>query len=292
MSLNTAHANNGVLIYSGEIILLFCDNISMEFSGQDRPEFKGVKGGRLYLTTHRMIFNTLGGKDKMQSFSFPFGLLKDVELEQPMFGANYLKGKVRAQPDGGFVGEAKFKLHFKHGGAIEFGQSMQQAAALVNRHHPYGEAPPAYQSPSGPWHAAPPPAYSGPNAGYYGWVPPTDVFPNAPPANSVFMADMPPPYPGLNTGAPGYAPYHQYPQQQPTSGHDAKAAEAAASGTAYYDPNTSYAYVPPPYVIRSQGIFDTVFLYNNNLFSFLFLFLQSHEAPPSYEDSKDSKKFK
>jgi hypothetical protein len=29
---------------------------------------------------------------------------------------------------------------------------------------------------------------------------------------------------------------------------DAKAAEAAASGTAYYDPNTHYAYVPPAYV--------------------------------------------
>lgn len=69
------------------------------------------------------------------------------------------------------------------------------------------------------------------------------------------MTDMPPPYPGINTGS-GYKP----------SGHgkfyfienfshlsyylfiDAKAAEAAASGTAYYDPNTHYAYVPPAYV--------------------------------------------
>lgn len=34
---------------------------------------------------------------------------------------------------------------------------------------------------------------------------------------------------------------------------DAKAAEAAASGTAYYDPNTHYAYVPPAYV--SQRVY-------------------------------------
>ena len=65
-------------------ILLFCDNVTMEFSGQvisqeqemgegagagagagegffftfqDGREFKGSKQGRLYLTTHRMIFN-------------------------------------------------------------------------------------------------------------------------------------------------------------------------------------------------------------------------------------------
>ena len=47
-----------------------------------------------------------------------------------MFGANYIKGKVRAQPDGGWVGEVKFKLHFKHGGAIEYGQAMLQAASI------------------------------------------------------------------------------------------------------------------------------------------------------------------
>lgn len=50
----------------------------MEFHGQDQPEFKGSKHGRLYLTTHRMIFNAKESKDKMQSFSFPFVTLKDV----------------------------------------------------------------------------------------------------------------------------------------------------------------------------------------------------------------------
>ena len=41
MSLNTAHANGGVLIHAGESILLFCDNVEIEFSGQDAKEFKG-----------------------------------------------------------------------------------------------------------------------------------------------------------------------------------------------------------------------------------------------------------
>ena len=47
-----------------------------------------------------------------------------------MFGANYIKGKVRAQPNESWVGELKFKLHFKHGGAIEYGQAMIKAASL------------------------------------------------------------------------------------------------------------------------------------------------------------------
>lgn len=53
-----------------------------------------------------------------------------MELEQPVFGANYIKGKVRAQPNGNWVGEAKFKLQFKHGGAIDFGQAMLRAARM------------------------------------------------------------------------------------------------------------------------------------------------------------------
>nr|CAG4638623.1 EOG090X0ADZ [Cyclestheria hislopi] len=257
MSLNTAHANNGVLIYAGECILLYCDNVTMEFSGQDRIEFKGSKNGRIFLTTHRMIFNNLNAKDQLMSFSFPFFTLKEITIEQPMFGANFIKGKVRAQPNGGWVGEAKFKLHFKHGGAIEYAQSMLQVAKMASRNSPATEAPPPYQPPTGQWYNAPPPSYTPPNGGYYGWVPPRDVFPNAPPAESVYMTDMPPPYPGIYSGATGY-------NSTPFSGHDAKAAEAAASATAYYDPNKpNYAYVPPP---------------------------AYSEAPPSYDESK-SKKF-
>lgn len=50
----------------------------MEWSGQENPAFKGTKHGRIYLTTHRMIFNSKDGRDSMQSFSFPFITLSDV----------------------------------------------------------------------------------------------------------------------------------------------------------------------------------------------------------------------
>lgn len=102
----------------------------MEFHGNEQAEFHGKKIGKLYLTTHRMVFNVKDSRDKMQSFSFPFVTLSNVELEQPVFGANFIKGKVRAQPNGNWIGEAKFKLMFKTGGAIDFGQAMLRAAQM------------------------------------------------------------------------------------------------------------------------------------------------------------------
>lgn len=47
-----------------------------------------------------------------------------------MFSANFIKGKVGAQPNGNFIGEVKFKLTFKSGGAVQYGQAMLHAARL------------------------------------------------------------------------------------------------------------------------------------------------------------------
>ncbi|KRG06529.1 WW domain-binding protein 2 isoform X4 [Drosophila mojavensis] len=208
MSINTAHANNGVLIHAGEYILLHSDSVSMEFSGQDNDLFRGSKQGRVYLTSHRMIFNSKKPSDVMQSFSAPFVALSDVEIEQPVFGANYIKGKVRAQPNGNYVGEVKFKLYFKSGGAIEYGQALLRAAktAQSNFHRGglAGDDPPPY-APAGAWHEAPPPAYQ-PPPGYYGWLPQHDAF-SGPAPNTVFISDNPPPYPGIRTSSTQYYYY-------------------------------------------------------------------------------------
>lgn len=47
-----------------------------------------------------MIFHSKEAKDTLQSFSMPFYTMKSVELEQPVFGANYIKGKVNAEANG------------------------------------------------------------------------------------------------------------------------------------------------------------------------------------------------
>lgn len=132
-------------------ILLFGDDVTMEFN-RSEAAFKGTKKGRIYLTTHRMIFNSKK-KDPMMSFSFPFVALKmvfifccilinkietqllfifllQVKLKQPVFGANYIEGVVEAQPNGNWNGEAKFKLMFNVGGAIDFCEAMFKATKL------------------------------------------------------------------------------------------------------------------------------------------------------------------
>ena len=237
MSLNTAHVSGGVLIHNGERILLYCKDVTLDFhnvSDSNSSSIKGSRQGKLYLTTHRMIFQNKSSKDKLISFSFPFCTLDGVELEQPVFGANYIKGKVTAQPDGGWTGEAKFKLHFKSGGAIEYGQAMLQAAKLAARAANFPQAPPPY-SPPGSYYMAPPPAYSAPNEGYYGWIPPTNVFPDRP-TDDVYMSEQPPPYPGIVNNyaeAPSAPPVNNqyYPQNQPAN--------------AYYQPhNPGMAYIP------------------------------------------------
>lgn len=47
-----------------------------------------------------MIFNNKDAKDALQSFSMPFFTMRELELEQPVFGANYIKGHVKAEPNG------------------------------------------------------------------------------------------------------------------------------------------------------------------------------------------------
>ena len=45
------------------------------------------------------------GNDALKSFAMGFLSMKGVELEQPIFGANYLKGIVVAEPTGKWTGE-------------------------------------------------------------------------------------------------------------------------------------------------------------------------------------------
>ncbi|KAL3214477.1 hypothetical protein MRX96_034893 [Rhipicephalus microplus] len=270
MSVNSAHAPGGVLIFKGEFILLYCDGVELTFEGSDAHQFHGTKKGRIYLTTHRMVFTNSNSKDFLQSFSFPFFTMSNLGLEQPIFGANYIKGTVKAEQNGNWTGKCTFKLKFMKGGAIEFGQAMMEAGKTASQ-HAAGMAPPPYFPPPGPYYCPPPPAYTPSQGVDYGFNIPYDVFPDAPPANSVFMSDMLPPYPGVN-GPPQYYPGGGYPAGAPPSypngappsgpapapgfnvaGYAAAAAMAkaaeASQNSAYYNPaKTGSMYVPaaPP----------------------------------------------
>uniref|UniRef100_A0A669PV60 WW domain binding protein 2 n=1 Tax=Phasianus colchicus TaxID=9054 RepID=A0A669PV60_PHACC len=158
MALNRNHSEGGgVIVNNSESVLMTYDHVEMTFSDiEPMPEaFKGTKKGSVFLTPYRVIFVSKG-KDALQSFGMAFYLLKDCEIKQPVFGANYIKGTVKAEAGGGWEGSATFKMTFTAGGAIEFGQRMLQVASQE-----FYPAPPMGGADMGYMHLPPPP-YPGP----------------------------------------------------------------------------------------------------------------------------------
>ncbi|KAH9402119.1 WW domain binding protein 2 [Tyrophagus putrescentiae] len=238
---NTSHhQSGGVVLFSGELILLFCDNVNVTL-----PQTSQEDTGRLYLTTHRMIFTSKSMKGSLKSFSAPFYSMHDLKLEQPIFGANYIKGQVNdAQTSNSVV----FKLKFNSGGAIEYGQALQ-SAARVTRNNAAQNAftpPPAYTASAAQYYQAPPNVYQ--PAYNCGFVLPTDVFNQPPPAGFVYTSEAPPPYPGLApVPAPGanYPPGGQPGGYQPANYPPANGYPPSQAGG--YPPAQSGGYPPGPY---------------------------------------------
>jgi hypothetical protein len=219
MSVNTANTpdGRGVLIYNGEMILIYTKEVHLSFDGNSNPLFKGKKHGNLYLTSHRIIFINTTGNDPLRSFSMPFHSMKNVQLQQPIFGANYLSGSAFGQSNGGFTGEVQWKLTFNKGGCIDFGQALLKANDMANSFRPH-DAPPAYAPPAGTYYA-PPPSYYTPQGGQYNGFQAPAAFPDQPPEGSVFMYEQPPPYSGMGPDRPpnpiGFV--SPVPNQQPSA---------------------------------------------------------------------------
>lgn len=118
----------------------------------------------------------------------PFMCMRNIDIEQPVFGANFIKGEVRAEQGGRWDGTAKFKLWFNNGGAIEFGQCLLNAGRLASQVRAAQQfvATQMQSVYGGNIYPAPPPAYTTLNANSYGWVP-LERFPDRPQANDVFM---------------------------------------------------------------------------------------------------------
>ncbi|XP_056608907.1 postacrosomal sheath WW domain-binding protein [Triplophysa dalaica] len=241
MALNSNHhPNGGVLINTGESILRDCKNVELSFSDvtPKNEVFRGTKKGSVYLTQYRVLFVSSHMKEKFCSFMFPYYLMKNCSIEQPVFAANYIQGLIKAEAGGGWEGQANFKMCFPSGGAIELGQHLFKLASNASR------APVSYNS-NGAFglaggmngYASPvmPQPYPYPSMPQAGFTHPPGVYPSAP----VYMPP-PPPYPG--------------PPQDwcvpPVAPGNAKAAEAASS--AFYNPSNPHGVYmptdqPPPY---------------------------------------------
>ncbi|KAJ1130150.1 hypothetical protein NDU88_008506 [Pleurodeles waltl] len=253
MAVNRNHSEGGgVIVNNSESMLMNYDHVELTFNDMEpMPDlFKGTKKGSVFLTPYRVIFVSKG-RDALQSFMMPFYLMKDVEIKQPVFGANCIKGTVKAETGGDWEGSATFKLVFSAGGAIEFGQRMLQVASQASRGENTSGAYGYSYMPNGAYPFSPSEAngiYPPPPAGYPYASPPTGIYPGPPLMDGAmsYMHPPPPPYPG-----PMEPPTASGPELPSTAAAEAKAAEAAAS--AYYSPtNPHTVYMPmnrppPPY---------------------------------------------
>lgn len=114
-------------------VLRQCKNVELSFSDVSCKTdlLKGTKKGTIYLTPYRvthfcvvnmlrmllwcscfshnficcyspsqLMFVSSNNKDCLGSAMFPYYLMKGCSIEQPVFGANYIKGTVSAEPGG------------------------------------------------------------------------------------------------------------------------------------------------------------------------------------------------
>ncbi|XP_043824686.1 postacrosomal sheath WW domain-binding protein, partial [Dromiciops gliroides] len=252
MAVNQHHTDDRrVIVPPGESILMRYEDVELSFSNVSDPSnlFKGSRKGVLFLTQYRVTnwgrpgpfpwapLASLGSraaawasgragpviflashpaKDSLMSFMMPFNLMRDYSVEQPTFGANYLKGSISAAPDGGWEGQATFKLIFRSGGAFEFGRLMTQCATNAAK----GLPPPVMFLGFGPQahlvlavnHRAPPSGhtqviYVMPNSSSYMPSPSGyQIAATSVPGYGVLPPGYVPPPPGYGPPPPGYGP--------------------------------------------------------------------------------------
>ena len=97
----------------------------------------------------------------VKSLSAPFVAITKINLEQPIFGANYIEATVSDESDPSKT--FSFKLKFNKGGAVELALTMNKAVHAVSRMNINSQAqrPPAYTpSPAESFYQAPPTVYA------------------------------------------------------------------------------------------------------------------------------------
>lgn len=103
---------------AGEVYCLSRAHMTFTLEGPGMPKLKA--DGRVYLTTVRMCFVPDLSTPAFCAFDIPLQGLSEEEFKQPIFGANYLTGKVAPVPGRGLPSLATFKLTFNHGGFSTF----------------------------------------------------------------------------------------------------------------------------------------------------------------------------
>ena len=85
---------------------------------------------QLYITTARMVFVDKNYRNQaFKSFDLPLLHIFEESFEQPIFGSNYIGGKVKPLFNL-LPGDTKFKLWFTTGGCTKFIQHFGQVSSL------------------------------------------------------------------------------------------------------------------------------------------------------------------
>lgn len=114
------------------------------------------------MTTHRLVIIVTPYRQNapVKSLCAPFCAIIKCNVEQPIFGANYIEATVRDETDSSK--SFSFKLKFSKGGAIELAMAMNRAVAAVGRNYNPSMPPsqPGNYNTSNQYYQAPPTVYA------------------------------------------------------------------------------------------------------------------------------------
>jgi len=268
MSINQAHYQGGLLLYQGEQIVNHSKNVTLTFDDASRQcgeVFRGKHKGKVFVTTHRMIFLSNDPRDNLISFAVAFMYMKDLRVEQPIFGANYISGTVAAHPNGGFQGEVKFQLTYSSGGAIDASQALREVNSIFHRQNQ--AAPPNYGMAAANLYEPPPPSYQAAQASNNQFA-----------ETTMYVSPAQAPYEGVYQRQPTGLPKPEYIPQYPPM--------PSAPPLNANNPNM-YPQVPNGYQAPMQYPPQSAFQ-NNNYGGQMYVPQQNpySQMPPSYEQSQ------
>lgn len=119
MALNPPQDQSGnPLRVNGEHFILDRKGIEFQVKIDGMGKLKGK--GQMILTSNRLILVNKKQNDVLKAFDLPLALMFGESFEQPIFGANYITGKVKPLMQGSLPSDPVFKAWFMEGGCGKF----------------------------------------------------------------------------------------------------------------------------------------------------------------------------
>eukprot|EP00355_Strombidium_rassoulzadegani_P010533 CAMPEP_0168618830 /NCGR_PEP_ID=MMETSP0449_2-20121227/6277_1 /TAXON_ID=1082188 /ORGANISM="Strombidium rassoulzadegani, Strain ras09" /LENGTH=139 /DNA_ID=CAMNT_0008659723 /DNA_START=1 /DNA_END=420 /DNA_ORIENTATION=+ len=116
---------------SGEAFILTRHGLDFEVKIEGLGKLKGK--GMAYLTTSRIVLVKKDYKDNdpFKAFDIPIAYTFNESFEQPIFGANYIKGKCKPLVPGSLPADPQFKIWFMEGGCGRFLKSWRYCLSTL-----------------------------------------------------------------------------------------------------------------------------------------------------------------